>query len=122
MSSLPDWSTHPLRDAVLGEMHSRPFHALTTPARLLHFAFTHDVAQAVADRRAFVEFCVRHGVAPPDAGTRHHYVELKDVAVRWEQHSEFTTYTYIVEGASAVGLGHGEEHAKALPDGGLRDL
>ncbi len=107
---LPDWRIHPLRDSVLGEMHSRPFHALTTPARLLHFAFTHDVTQAIADRRAFVDFCLRHGVVAPDAATKHHYVELQDVAVRWEQHGEFTTFTYIVEGLQAASL----EAAKAL--------
>ena len=107
---LPVWTAHPLRDAVLGEMHSRPFHPLTTPARLFHFGFTHDLSQAQADRLAFENFCTRHGATPPAAGTKHFHVQIGSVAVRWEQHSEFTTYTYIVDGEAAASL----ELAKAL--------
>jgi uncharacterized membrane-anchored protein len=32
-------SPHPLRAAVLGEVHARPFTPIETPHRLLHFAF-----------------------------------------------------------------------------------
>jgi uncharacterized membrane-anchored protein len=30
---------HPLRAAMLGEVHARPFTAIETPRRILHFAF-----------------------------------------------------------------------------------
>jgi hypothetical protein len=40
------YEDHPLRDSVLQEIHSRPFHPLTTPAQLLHFAFTADFARS----------------------------------------------------------------------------
>ena len=32
-------SPHPLRAAVLGEVHARPFTPIETPRRVLHFAF-----------------------------------------------------------------------------------
>ena len=95
------FAAHPLRDIVLGEIHSRPFHLLTIPARLEHYAFTTDFAQSSADRRAIGEFCARNGAAAPDAVAKHHFIALKDLALRWEQHSEFTTWTFIVEGAGA---------------------
>lgn len=104
------FQAHPLREAVLGEIHSRPFHPLSIPARLEHYAFTLDIARASADRRAIVDFCVRHGVAAPDATAKHHFIALKDLALRWEQHSEFTTWTFIVEGVGAASL----EAARAL--------
>jgi uncharacterized membrane-anchored protein len=104
------YEDHPLRDSVLQEIHSRPFHPLTTPAQLLHFAFTADFAQAAADRREISQFCARNGVAGPGGNAKHHCVALKDLALRWEQHSEFTTWTLIVEGAAAADF----EAAQAL--------
>jgi uncharacterized membrane-anchored protein len=95
------YDVHPLRDFVLQEIHSRPFHPLATPAQLAHFGFTTDFAQSLADRDALATFCVKSGVAAPGAAAKHHLVNLGGFALRWEQHSEFTTYTFIVEGAAA---------------------
>lgn len=109
-TAAPAFAAHPLRDVVLQEIHSRPFHPVETPAQFAHFAFTTDPAQSSADRRAIVAFCANNGVAAPGAGAKHHHVSLKDLALRWEQHSEFTTYTFIVEGAAAASF----ETARAL--------
>lgn len=106
----PAFEAHPLRGVVLQEIHSRPFHPLETPAQLAHFAFTTDLAQSSADRRAIAVFCAKNGVAAPGAAAKQHHVALKDLALRWEQHSEFTTYTFIVEGAAAASF----EEARAL--------
>jgi uncharacterized membrane-anchored protein len=95
------YEAHPLREFVLREIHSRPFHPLSIPAQLAHFAFTTDFEQSVADRRALAKFCGDSGVAAPDAAAKHHFVDLVGLALRWEQHSEFTTYTFIVEGVAA---------------------
>ncbi len=100
----PAYEAHPLRDAVLQEIHSRPFHPLTTPAQLALFAFTTDFAQSTADRQAIAEFCATNGAPAPNPTAKQHYVSLTDLAFRWEQHSEFTTYTFIVEGAAATNL------------------
>ena len=43
---------HRLRAAILGEVHARPFRALATPARILHFAFDTVGEQAHHDRKA----------------------------------------------------------------------
>jgi uncharacterized membrane-anchored protein len=85
---------HALRAAVLREVHARPFHALPTPRRLLHFGFITDAVQAAADRVCLGSFCVVHGTVPPGDGVKHHRMSLGGVALRWEQHSEFTTYTW----------------------------
>src|SRR5271165_3132739 len=85
---------HPLRAAVLREVHARPFHAVPTPRRLLHFAFLTDATQAAADRLRLTAFCAAHGAARPGEAAKHHHASLGEVALRWEQHSEFTTYTW----------------------------
>ena len=103
-SKVAEFRPHPLRDVVLHEIHSRPFQSLTTPARILHFGFTHDFAQSTADRRAFAQFCIDHGALAPENSSRHHIAHFNGLTLRWEQHSEFTTYTYIVEGDCAASL------------------
>ncbi|WP_119272709.1 DUF3422 family protein [Taklimakanibacter deserti] len=85
---------HPLRGAVLGEVHARPFAAISPPLRLLHFAFMTDAELAQRDRAAFGEFVAARGHRGPDASSKHYRVAFADSAVRWEQHAEFTTYTW----------------------------
>lgn len=85
---------HPLRGAVLAEMHARPFAPVATPSRFLHFAFMTDSAQAAAARADLARFCSERGVGAPAEGSKHHRVTLGDAILRWEQHSEFATYTW----------------------------
>ena len=85
---------HPLRAAVLGEIHARPFTAIAVPSRLIHFAFDTSGPLAQADRANLEKFCVARGLKPPPAGEKHHRVPFGTTVLRWEQHSEFTTYTW----------------------------
>ncbi len=85
---------HPLRAAVLGEVHARPFTALETPRRILHFAFDTAGEAAKADRAALAAFCARRQLEPPQPAAKQHRVALGGATLRWEQHSEFTTYTW----------------------------
>ena len=47
-------TAHPLRAAVLGEVHARPFTPIETPRRVLHFAFETTAERGEADRAALV--------------------------------------------------------------------
>ncbi len=85
---------HPLRAAILGEVHARPFTPIQLPARILHFAFDTSGANAQTDRANLVAFCESRGLPPPAAAEKHHRVPFGTTTLRWEQHSEFTTYTW----------------------------
>jgi uncharacterized membrane-anchored protein len=87
-------AAHPLRAAVLGEVHARPFTPIETPRRVLHFAFDTTGERGEADRTALVSFCASRGLAAPQPADKHHRVVFGATALRWEQHSEFTTYTW----------------------------
>ena len=87
-------TAHPLRAAVLGEVHARPFTPIETPRRVLHFAFETTAERGEADRAALTEFCATRGLVTPLASSKHHRVVFGGTALRWEQHSEFTTYTW----------------------------
>jgi uncharacterized membrane-anchored protein len=85
---------HPLRAAVLGEMHARPFTPIATPARVLLFAFQTSAEQAKADRTALQAFCETQDLSAPKSNEKHHRICIGTTMLRWEQHSEFTTYTW----------------------------
>lgn len=85
---------HPLRAAILGELHARPFTPLPVPSRILHFAFDTSGARALADRANLATFCAARGLASPAASEKHHRAPFGTTILRWEQHSEFTTYTW----------------------------
>jgi uncharacterized membrane-anchored protein len=93
---------HTLRAAVLGEVHARPFTAIETPRRILHFAFDTVGEGARLDRAALADFCARRGLEPLKEGAKHHRVTLGGATLRWEQHSEFTTYTWELPSESSM--------------------
>ena len=85
---------HPLRAAVLGEVHARPFTPLSVPSRIVHFGFDTSGSRAQADRANLVAFCESRGLPPPAPAEKHHRAAFGTTTLRWEQHSEFTTYTW----------------------------
>ncbi|WP_439496499.1 DUF3422 family protein [Bosea sp. (in: a-proteobacteria)] len=85
---------HPDREDILSEVHARPFAPIETPRRVLHFAFMTDAAQAAADREALARFCAERNVPAPGRAAKHHRARFAEADLRWEQHSEFTTYSW----------------------------
>jgi len=97
-SLFPTLTPHSERASVLGEVHARPFHPLTTPARLIHFAFMTNASEAAQARADLIEFCRARGLHGPDPGSKHFRLTMGGQSLRFEQHSEFATYTLEVPG------------------------
>ena len=95
------FAAHPGRAALIGELHARPFQPLTAPARLLRFAFMTDAAQAAAARAAFAALVSARGLAVPPPEAKHHVARLAEGDLVFEQHGEFTTWTWILRHAEA---------------------
>ncbi len=87
-------TAHKLRAAILGEVHARPFTAIETPRRVLHFAFDTAGDAGRADRAALADFCARRELEALKPSAKQHRVTFGGSTLRWEQHSEFTTYTW----------------------------
>ena len=87
-------AAHALRSAVLRELHARPFTSIPVSSRILHFAFATSEGRTQTDRANLAEFCKKQDVALPPGEEKYHRVQLGTTALRWEQHSEFTTYTW----------------------------
>jgi uncharacterized membrane-anchored protein len=99
-ATLPPLVPHRLRAAILNELHARPFTALAVPRRILHFGFHTNETAAQADRQNLVAFCAARGLPGPMPSENHYRVSLGATALRWEQHSEFTTYTWEMPSAA----------------------
>ncbi|MEZ5841394.1 MAG: DUF3422 domain-containing protein [Hyphomicrobiales bacterium] len=107
LASFPE---HPLRDTVLSEVHARPFPLLKAPIRAVHLAFTIDRDEAKALPAMVAEVYRSHGGEPPAPGARYHRTTIDCGTLRWEQHSEFTTFTWnSVPGEDPL--------AESVPDG-----
>lgn len=100
-ATLPPLVPHRLRAAILNELHARPFTALPVPRRILHFAFQTDETAAQIDRQNLLAFCIARSLPGPQSSENHYRVSLGATALRWEQHSEFTTYTWEMPSAPA---------------------
>ena len=92
---------HPLRVALTNELHARPFQPMQAPGRCLHLALKPPQGAAErnleADRGHLVALLDRYGAAHPAPGASHHTTELGRVRLKWEQHTEFITYTLYEE-------------------------
>ncbi|MCH9806894.1 MAG: DUF3422 domain-containing protein [Alphaproteobacteria bacterium] len=88
------FAEHPLRSGVLGELHARPFLPLKLPRRIYHFAFMTDDRQAHDDRQEILALAAKRGSAPPADDAKFHHFDFGPWDLRWEQHAEFTTYTW----------------------------
>ncbi|WP_069306013.1 DUF3422 domain-containing protein [Methylobrevis pamukkalensis] len=83
-----------MRARVIGEVHARPFRLIETPRVVLHYAFMTPPAAVAADRAFLTEFCRAHGEPGPDSDASLHQIRVAGGTLRWERHSEFTTYTF----------------------------
>jgi len=84
---------HDGRAAAVGEVHARPFAMVAPPRVIIELAFmTGD--DGAADRAALAVIARQSGVAPPAGEAHHHVAPLAGGQLRWERHSEFSTWRW----------------------------
>ena len=93
---------HPLRYALTDEFHARPFAELVAPEQASHFALLSPAGGAEAERGHLLELCTRYDVAEPAADATHYFEDFGDFRLKWERHSEFTTYSFFHHGSFAA--------------------
>lgn len=93
-----DFAEHEDRDAVLAELHLRPFQAFATPQRFQHFAFVMAPANSSHEFEAFSDLCTRLGAEAPKPHARFHVATAGEWTLRWELHAEFASYTWSTAG------------------------
>lgn len=91
---------HPLRRALSDEIHARPFARLIPPQRATHLALFSGEGAAATDHARVTALCERFGAPPPAADDRHLMVDLGPVQLKWERHTEFSTFTFFQHAGS----------------------
>lgn len=77
----------------VGEVHARPHPMIATPRNLIQLAFMTEGGSTV-DHAVLAELSRRLGIAPPDRQARHHAMIWGRGSLRWERHTEFSTYLW----------------------------
>ena len=85
---------HPLRDMAEKELQQRFFSALTAPCQLCHFMFTVASASKEAEFLALQRLALQQQVLFQSSDTDL-MLTFPGVTLRYERHSEFSTYTFI---------------------------
>ena len=86
---------HPQRIALAGELHARPFMRIDPPARVLHLALFD--GESLTQHPAWLAIlCECFGVTPPVSGARYFSHDFGPYRLKWENHAEFSTYTFVL--------------------------
>jgi uncharacterized membrane-anchored protein len=80
-----------LRGRALGEIHARPYALVQAPRVIFQLAFLTESA-GDNDHEMLADLSRSSGVAPPTRETSHHAISWGQGTLRWERHTEFSTY------------------------------
>lgn len=81
------------RSLALGEVHARPYPLITSPRVIVQLAFMTDGGSTV-DNAVLAQLSRTRGVAAPQADARYYTMPWGKGSLRWERHTEFSTYFY----------------------------
>lgn len=87
---------HPQRFVLHNEVHARAPFIRGLPVRASHLALllTHD--EKMRERKHLITLCERFAVTPPEKEVDHFNATFDAFQIRWEQHGEFSTYSFYV--------------------------
>ncbi len=102
---------HPLRHELSEELHARPFARLRAPLRATHLALLSGEDAAAADRAQVAALCEEFGAPPPADTDTHHMADLGAFQLKWERHTEFSSYTFFT-GPDDTGAADTKPNAK----------
>jgi uncharacterized membrane-anchored protein len=92
---------HPLRYRLANELHARPFPAVSCPGQAVFLAIKQPSQAAkrdrVLDRAHLIALLDRFGADHPAPDATHFFGDLGKFRLKWEQHTEFVTYTAFME-------------------------
>ncbi|WP_462157420.1 DUF3422 family protein [Pseudoalteromonas sp. GB56] len=89
------------------ELHARPFSRSKVPLRISQLCFLHDEHSCAArELTHLARICERYGINPPKAGASCFYQRLGDFEIRYERHTEFSSYSFILHDVEAQPFAH----------------
>ena len=89
---------HPLRDPLSNELHARPFLRIDGPASVSHLAIYCEHDKEIHDR-LLDALAKTMGLPAPAAAHNHYTAKRGDWQIKWEKHTEFSTFTFVLSNA-----------------------
>ena len=102
MNRPPD---HPRRFELNDEVHARPPEALQAPARVSYLALLLDGTGRAEEVARLADLARSCKASVPAADANHFAADLGPFRIKWERHTEFSRYMFIVDGASDAPFG-----------------
>lgn len=87
---------HPQRFVLHNEVHARASFNIKLPVRASHLALLLTTDEKMQERKHLITLCERFGVTPPEKEADHFSATFNSFQIRWEQHGEFSTYSFYV--------------------------
>ena len=85
---------HPLRQRLNNEFHARPPIPLVGPVLVSHLVFKHSTAKAQAARDNLTRLCQAQPSHSIESSDSHLMLDTGSFRMRWELHTEFSSYTF----------------------------
>ena len=94
---MPLIQDHPMRYKLANELHARPFPSFSAPGTIAYLAIKQPQHAVSRDREQerldLIALLDRFGTPHPQPGATHFFGDLGRHKLKWEQHTEFVTYT-----------------------------
>ncbi len=94
---MPLIQDHPMRYKLANELHARPFPSFSAPGTVAYLAIKQPQHAVSRDRERerldLIALLDRFGTPHPQPGATHFFGDLGRHKLKWEQHTEFVTYT-----------------------------
>ena len=103
---------HALRRALHNEVHARPPEPMRAPVAITHVVMLADADAREASREHLLALLRDHHLPVPDANANHLRVDVGNWRLRWELHTEFVTWTFMVD--APAGLPKSDDYGLAL--------
>ncbi len=96
MTTALQFAQHPQRALLHNEIHARPPEPLMAPMAITHIVMWTDTAQREASRAHLAALLRERHQPLPDAQSTHLRMDLGAFRIRWELHTEFVAWTFMV--------------------------
>lgn len=84
---------YPERLELHTELNSVAYELLAPPFELSHLVLISERDRVDQERQLLGELCIRYGINPPGAHESDFSADFGDFRLRWERHTEYSTYT-----------------------------
>ena len=93
--TLAELEEHPLRQRLNNEFHARPPVPLVGAVLVSHLVFKHSATTVQAERDNLTTLSHGHVCTSIDSSDSHLMIETSTFRMRWELHTEYSSYTFL---------------------------